>query len=216
MVKQKLTLYQHPLCPYAQRALMAAEITKQEIEKVFIDVTIPREEWYLKINPYGQVPALKIEGDDFVILESPIVAQYIAELNPESNYIVYHYMNRLQPAHGKLTFTLDKSQREANSIEYLKQLELFNGWLEKATRKRPGPFIHGEHFTLADLNLAPFVVYHILTDIYQEGYKSPTIDTHPHLKRYFEWNDAVVAHPAVVAITASKEVLVESLRKYIK
>ncbi|KAG0231699.1 hypothetical protein BGW42_008651 [Actinomortierella wolfii] len=229
MTRQKLTLYQNPKCPYAQRALIALEITKQEAEKVFIDLTVPREEWYLKINPYGQVPALKVEGDDFVILESSIVAQYIAELHPESNliptdpkqraesnYLIHHFSNRLHPAHWKLTYTLDKSVREANSAEFIKQLEIFNEWLSKATQKTKGPYVHGDQFTLVDLNLAPLLARYFVTEVYQEGYKLPTIESHPHLARYFEWRDAVLSHPAVVATTISKEEIADTLRKFLK
>jgi len=58
--------------------------TKQAHEKVEIDLSVPRPDWYLReINPYGQVPALKID-DKYVVLESLFVAEYLADLNPQA------------------------------------------------------------------------------------------------------------------------------------
>ena len=84
MTVPKLTLYSAPYCPYAARAVLAFAETNLEHEVVSIDLTVPRPEWYLKdINPYGQVPALKV-NDNHIVLESLIVVDYIANLSPES------------------------------------------------------------------------------------------------------------------------------------
>ena len=86
MTVPKLVLYNNDRCPYAARAVIALAETKTEHEVVDIDLTTPRPEWYLKdINPYGQVPALKIDNKD-IILESLFVAEYVADLHPESGY----------------------------------------------------------------------------------------------------------------------------------
>lgn len=84
MTVPKLTLYNSNLCPYAARAVIALAETNQEHEVVAIDLAVPRPEWYLKdINPYGQVPALKV-GEDHIILESLLVSEYVADLHPEA------------------------------------------------------------------------------------------------------------------------------------
>lgn len=83
-VAQKLVLYSNRVCPFAARAVLAMAETKQPHEVVLIDLKTPRPDWYLKdINPYGQVPALKI-NDKNIVLESLIVAEYIADLNPQA------------------------------------------------------------------------------------------------------------------------------------
>ena len=84
MASKKLTLYSCKICPFAARAVLAMAETRQAHDKVEIDIMAPRPDWYIKdINPYGQVPALKV-GDDQVILESLFVAEYITDLHPES------------------------------------------------------------------------------------------------------------------------------------
>ncbi|KAF9373386.1 hypothetical protein CPB97_000577, partial [Podila verticillata] len=78
-----IVLYSNRFCPYAARAVLAMAETKQAHEVVQIDLNTPRPDWYLHINPYGQVPALKIDDKD-VIFESLIVAEYISDLHPEA------------------------------------------------------------------------------------------------------------------------------------
>lgn len=46
-------------------------------DEVIIDLQTPREEWYLKINPRGLVPALRV-GDE-IIVESGIIVQYLVD-----------------------------------------------------------------------------------------------------------------------------------------
>ncbi|KAF9988438.1 hypothetical protein BGZ75_009385 [Mortierella antarctica] len=84
MAALKLVLYKSYICPFAARAVLAMAETKQLHEAVEIDLDAPRPDWFLKdINPYGQVPALNVNDKD-VVLESLIVAEYIADLHPEA------------------------------------------------------------------------------------------------------------------------------------
>lgn len=83
-IAQKFVLYANRFCPFAARAVLAMAETKQVHQVINIDLNAPRPDWYLKdINPYGQVPALKVNDKD-VVLESLIVAEYIADLHPEA------------------------------------------------------------------------------------------------------------------------------------
>ena len=47
-----------------------------------IDITKPREPWYLAINPRGLVPALKV-GDE-IIIESGIITQFLGAPPPRT------------------------------------------------------------------------------------------------------------------------------------
>lgn len=91
MSLQKLVLYNYKFCPFAARAVLALAETKHAYENVEIDLSVPRPDWYLKdINPYGQVPALKVNDKD-IVLESLFVAEYIADLHPESGYVIVSF-----------------------------------------------------------------------------------------------------------------------------
>ncbi|KAG0218216.1 hypothetical protein BGW41_000358, partial [Actinomortierella wolfii] len=186
------------------RARVAVAETGFKAETVNIDLSRPRDPWYLEINPYGQVPALKIEGDDFVILESNIVAKYIAESHPEAglivsdpkekaqtDFLIHQFSNRVFPAWFKLAHTLDKAQRPELEAEFIKQLRDFTRFLEKASQSTgKGPFIHGAKFTFADVSTATLASRFYLAEIHQPGYKLPTRESHPELSRYFDWQDA--------------------------
>ena len=47
----KLTFYTNHGCPWAQRAQITLKELKLPYEEVLIDLSRPRDEWYLKINP---------------------------------------------------------------------------------------------------------------------------------------------------------------------
>ena len=49
-------------------------------EAVHIDISVPRPEWYLKLNPRGQVPTLVYEGS--VLVESAAVVRFLADSHP--------------------------------------------------------------------------------------------------------------------------------------
>jgi glutathione S-transferase len=51
MAEPQITLYTNHRCPYAHRAHIALEELGLPFEEVIIDLTKPREPWYLKINP---------------------------------------------------------------------------------------------------------------------------------------------------------------------
>ncbi|KAG0233003.1 hypothetical protein BGW41_001662 [Actinomortierella wolfii] len=219
MSAPKYTLYSSQLCPYAQRARVAVLETDFKVTEVEIDLATPREPWYLDINPYGQVPALQIEGDDFVLLESKFIAKYIAEKHPESGlivnnfrdrahseFLIHHFDNRVMPAFYKLAYTKDKSKRDENVAEVNKQLADFTRYLSNAHPSTgSGPFIHGAQFTFADLTLGTLLTRFYLAEVFQEGYKLPTRETHPHLARFIDWQEAVLARPSIIATTPDRE-----------
>ena len=47
----KITLYTNHGCPFAHRAHVVIKELGLEYEQVIIDLTKPREPWYLEINP---------------------------------------------------------------------------------------------------------------------------------------------------------------------
>ncbi|KAG0055254.1 hypothetical protein BGZ83_009186 [Gryganskiella cystojenkinii] len=231
MTVQKLVLYNSNLCPYAARAVIALAETKQAHEVIPIDLAVPRPQWYLDdINPYGQVPALKINDKD-IILESLFVAEYVADLHPESGllpkdalqraqtrYLIHHWGARTQPAHHKASFTLDQTEAAKYREELVVELRKFNKLLlsaHKTESDAEGPFFLGEKFTFADLNLAPFLARFFLLDQYNDN-KAITKETNPELERFLEWKEAVTARPSVQKATPSQETLTTSYRKWLK
>ncbi|KAF8935232.1 glutathione S-transferase [Dissophora ornata] len=233
MTVPKLVLYNSDLCPYAARAVIALAETKTEHEVVAIDLSVPRPEWYLKdINPYGQVPALKIDDKD-IILESLFVAEYVADLHPESGllpsdplqraqirYLIHHWGARVQPVHHKASFTTDSAEAAKHREELIVELEKFNKLLLSAHRKETdvtegGHFFLGDKFTLADLAIAPFAARFFLLGQYNDS-KPVTLEEYPQLERLFQWQDAILKRPSVQKSTPSRESLTAAYRKWVK
>ncbi|KAF9571120.1 hypothetical protein EC968_000978 [Mortierella alpina] len=233
MTAPKLVLYNSDACPYAARAVIALDETKQQHEVIPIDLKVPRPEWYLKdINPYGQVPALKVDDKD-IILESLLVAEYVADLHPEAGllptdplqraqtrYLIHHWGARVQPVFHKASFTLDAAEAAKSREELIVELGKFNKLLLDAHRKEgdnfgTGPFYLGEKFTFADLAIAPFLARFHLLEAYN-GNKGVTLEKNPELKRFLEWKEAIVSRASVQKATPSKETLTENYRKWVK
>lgn len=82
----KITLYTNHGCPYAHRAHITLSELDLPYEEVLIDLSTPRPQWYLDINPRGLVPSIKysVEGlyDEEIITESAIVAQFLMDEFP--------------------------------------------------------------------------------------------------------------------------------------
>ena len=73
----KLELVVHPLCPYAQRALYANSFKNSPAELVLVSTANPPD-WFLDLNPLGEVPALKVTKDGQIIklTESLNISEY--------------------------------------------------------------------------------------------------------------------------------------------
>ncbi|KAF9093010.1 hypothetical protein BGX27_001689 [Mortierella sp. AM989] len=237
---QKFVLYTNRFCPFAARAVLALAETKHAYEAVSIDLNTPRPDWYLKdINPYGQVPALKINDKD-IVLESLLVAEYLADLHPEAGlfptdplqraqtrYLIQHWGSHIQPAQHKATFSQEASDAIKRHQDYITELEKVNKLLLNVHKTSEpgldgkGPYFLGSRFTFADLALASFLTRVSLVEVFQEnfGFKFPSKEENPNLARFIEWKDAVISRESVVNQLPSKEELITLYEKnatYIK
>ncbi|KAK3834463.1 MAG: thioredoxin-like protein [Linnemannia gamsii] len=235
MTVPKFTLYNANYCPFAARAVLALAETNQEHDVVELDLSVPRPDWYLKdINPYGQVPALKI-GEDHIILESLIVAEYIADIHPEagllpkdalqlaqSPYLIHHWGARVQPPLFKATVTLDPVESAKAREEVITELEKVDVLLRKAVRTsedKEGPFFLGAKFTFADLALASFLTRIYLVGAYQqEGVEQEfeqSLKDNKNLQRFLEWREAISQRHTVQKASAPREIVIKNYRKFL-
>lgn len=73
----RIELVVHPLCPYAQRALYACSFKNVPAEIVHVSTANPPD-WFLDLNPLGEVPSCKItkDGQTFKLTESLNISEY--------------------------------------------------------------------------------------------------------------------------------------------
>ncbi len=158
-----------------------------------------KEEWFLRINPNGRIPAIVDHGnDDFALFESGAILIYLAEktgkllpIETKARSRVLQWlmfqMGGVGPMMGqanvffryapeKIQYAIDRYQRESRRL-----FEVMERQLKGST------YIAGEEYTIADIALHSWVA----------GYEwsGVSIDGLAALKR---WLDLVGARPAVV------------------
>ncbi|KAG0314472.1 hypothetical protein BGZ99_008118 [Dissophora globulifera] len=230
----KLTLYTSRTCPFANRAVVALAETQQEYEAVDIDLRTPRPDWYLKdINPYGQVPALKVDDKD-VIIESLFVAEYISDLHPEAGlfptdplqraqtrYLVHHWGSHVSPLVHKSMITLDPVESAKFRESLVVELEKIDKLLRNASRAEgeTGAYFLGDKFTFADLAVGPFLYRFFLATSFQEKSVAEEFEAslyaNKNLKRFLEWRDHVRQRPSIRNASLPQETLEGLYRKYV-
>jgi GST-like protein len=157
-----------------------------------------KEEWFLKINPNGRIPAIIDHGnDDFAVFESGAILIYLAEKTgkllpsePKARSRVMQWlmfqMGGIGPMMGqanvffryapeKIQYAIDRYQRESRRLFEVLERQL-----------KDHPYIANDEYSVADIALHSWVA----------GYEwsGVSIDGLPGLKR---WLDLVGSRPAV-------------------
>ncbi|KAG0640727.1 thioredoxin-like protein [Tuber brumale] len=221
-----ITLYTNHTCPWAHRAHIALAELELDYKEVIIDLTKPREPWYLEINPRGLVPSLKY--NDEIITESSIVATFLAELKenhlvpfpgtPEAalkrakiSFFVDTYFTKAQPLIQSALITTDAATRTRHANECVEVIEKQLAPLLADAK----PFFGGSsRLTLAEVLTASFVIR-----LYT--YAKPGVDVFPQeaierirkIGNWQKWADALLAHESVMAIYVEEDFVRSMKRK---
>lgn len=77
----KLIFYNHVLCPYAERARLAAAAKQYDFMQCDIDLS-KKPEWFFKLNPNGSVPTFQFP-DGRSLYESDLLAEMMDTINAD-------------------------------------------------------------------------------------------------------------------------------------
>jgi GST-like protein len=158
-----------------------------------------KEEWFLKINPNGRIPAIIDHANgDFAVFESGAILIYLAEktgkllpAEPKARSRVLQWlmfqMGGVGPMMGqanvffryapeKIQYAIDRYQRESRRLFEVMERQLAHH-----------PYIANDEYSIADIALHSWVAGHEWSGV--------SVDGLPGVKR---WLDLVGSRPAVV------------------
>ncbi len=159
-----MKLYMHPGACSLSPHIVCSELDLP-VELIMVDRTTHRTGSgadFHTINGNGYVPALKLEGGT-VVTEGPAIVQYLADLRPEATLVprpgtiartrIQSWLNFITSELHKPMVLLLQPRYAAAKAPLFELVEKRLSWL--ATQVA-GPYLTGEHFTIADAYL--FVV----------------------------------------------------------
>ncbi|KAJ1678162.1 hypothetical protein EV182_004644 [Spiromyces aspiralis] len=221
-----LTLYENPVCPFAQRVLIALAEAGVEYKRVYIDLK-NKPAWYPQINPLGQVPALRVE-DATIITESLIIIEYIADrfadraalmprdplLRARVRYLINFYDTRVNPISHQLLHATDPAEQKTLKLRIRESLKGFNDLLAKQRQRNAeeGPYFLGKQFSLADLAIAPQIARLVAVAGHYRGFEIPRTAEYAELHR---WYDAVRKRPSFKGSSEPDDTYIEGFRRFV-
>lgn len=212
-------------CPYVQRT----HITLNELGLPY-DVTevtgMPKPDWYLKINPRGKVPAIRVPTADYaVIYESAICNEFLCDyatfrqqkqtlmpMDPFMRARIRLLNDHCDNVFSKTQFTFLMNKDEEKHFECMNQMEEALRMYEDALVESKGPYLLGEDFTIADLHLLPFIQRLTITLKHWKEYELPT-DKFPKL---VEWVQSCLERDSVKASSMTREKTIEVYSRFVE
>ena len=155
-------LYSFRRCPYAMRARLAIAKALVRVELREIELR-NKPDSLLLASPKGTVPVLQL-GDGKVIDESLDIMFWALQHHDPEHWLEKHWLNHAERLihwnDGEFKYYLDRYKYtdrypERSGLEYRKQGELFLTELER--RLSQHMYLCGEHFSLADAAILPFI-----------------------------------------------------------
>jgi glutathione S-transferase len=196
-----LTLFYSPgACSMASHVTLEESGAAYEPHPILLAKGEQRTEQYLKINPRGKVPALRL-ADGTVITENVAILAYLAKTHPAANLLPKDAVGEAQclsfmawlsnTVHPCFThvFRPERFSDRADTHEAIKEKGRISFWanLQEIDGLLAGKqWVQGGQFTACD-------PYALVYYSWGNGIKLPLKE----LKNYTAWKDRMLARPAV-------------------
>ena len=185
-------------CPYAQRTHIALLELNLPFDITEVVGFPTKPDWYLKINPRGKVPALRVmptpitknnENNEMaVIYESAICNEFLCDYASTTSLLMHHTLMgptvdpimkaniRLHNDHcdnifTKTQFTYLMNKDDTKDDELCTLMEDALQYYENVLQQSKGPYLMGECFTLADIHVFPFIQRLVITHKHWKDYE---------------------------------------------
>ncbi|KAI3430050.1 uncharacterized protein J3R85_008330 [Psidium guajava] len=188
-------------CPFCQRVLLTMEEKHLPYDLKLVDFS-NKPEWFLKINPEGKVPVVKL--DEKWVADSDVITQSLEEKYPDPPLMTPAEKASIGSKIFStfLGFLKSKDSTDGTEQALLNELSSLNDYI-----KENGPFINGSEISAADLSLGP-KLYHM--EIALGHYKNWSVpDSLPYVKSYMQ---SVFSRDSFVKTRALKEDVVAGWR----
>ncbi|CAG8288143.1 unnamed protein product [Penicillium olsonii] len=169
-----------------------------KVEKIDISKNTQKEEWFLKINPNGRIPALTdtfSDGQDIRLFESGSILEYLAEQYDTDHKISFpkgtreyyemkswlYFQNAgLGPMQGQANhFSRYAPERiEYGVNRYVNESRRLYGVLDKHLADSKSGYLVGDHVSIADISHWGWVA--------AAGWAGIDIEEFPHVKAWEE------------------------------
>ncbi|KAJ1730742.1 hypothetical protein LPJ61_002862 [Coemansia biformis] len=219
------TLYSNANCPYAQRALRAFNAANVPYTVEEIDLA-NKPSWYPLVNPRGKVPALRTP-DGTILIESLVIAEYVADQFPESGLLPSDPVARAQlrlfiekfgseftPDYYRALTAADTSDQDKFKDSLAAAIKGISAELEiqwKRESGRGGPFWAGSKWTYAEVILASFVGLLPVLNHYR-GFVVPETREFAAFNR---WRQAILEHPEFLRAKPDEDALIKTYKKFV-
>ena len=197
----EIHIYSIAVCPFAQRTRMLLALKGVPFDLTEIDITRPRPDWFLEMNPTGQVPVIRFRGQ--VLNESSVINEFLEEVFPTPRLMPFRPYERAQtrilvdrlntafvPAMYKLLMNQDPARHGELTEAALESWRWLDAFLRRHATSRQWLW-HG--FGLAEISAAPFFQRYCLLAHYR-GFALPET---AEFDRVRAWRDAALAQPLV-------------------
>jgi len=213
----KLLLIHADFCPFANRAWIAALEKEPDPDSPTLFSELHSCYWMGEKDPGTAVlyelglktlPAAVYDGK--ILSESALVADMIDDvlagppLKPADPLMRFN-MNRFREQHAGLVdafYSLLRAQSEQKRTEHRNTLLAQLATLDANLAKFDGPFLCGEQFTLADIEVVGFVERVIDVLSHYQSFEIP-----PEMGALLAWWQAVRARPSVRVVRARRSAL---------
>lgn len=215
-MNRDLVIYSLAACPYAQRTRTLLGLKGIAHELVEIDITKPRPDWFLKINPTGQVPALLHHGRP--LNELSVINEYLEECFPEppvfpadpyaralSRIMIDFCNGRFAGNLYRLLMEQDPAKRQRIEASAAKDWAWIDAFIARIAPA--GDFLFGD-FGMVELTFGPFFQRYQLNEYYWQ------FCVPDELTRVRRWRAAMDAHPALQATSFPPEDLIKLYADY--
>ncbi|KAH8651951.1 glutathione S-transferase [Tricladium varicosporioides] len=211
-MSQPIVLYSYPSGPNPWKVAILLQELGLPYETKSLEFVDMKKEPYVSLNPNGRVPAIQDPNTNVTLAESGAILQYLIETYDKDAKLHYttipekyaeyqwlHFqMSGQGPYFGQKAWFSNYHAEKLPSAEarYANEISRVLGVIEAHLTKKKTEYLVGNKASYADL---AWVTWNSLL-----GWLVPDLDVKKEFPKFAEWNDKLVARPAVAKVLAEK------------